>query len=117
MPELIKVGSKNELAPGMMKEVWAGQVPILIVRIGDTYYATQGRCPHMGGILAKGKLDGTVVTCPRHGSQFVVTDGKVVRWMKGKGLMAAIGKILKHPRPLKTYPVSVESGDIFVKVD
>ena len=117
MPESIKVGSTSELAPGTMKEVWAGQLPILIARIGNAYYATQGRCPHMGGILAKGKLDGNVVTCPRHGSQFVVTDGKNIRWMKGKGFMAAIGKILKHPRPLKTYPVSVENGSIFVKID
>ncbi len=117
MPESVKVGSAKELAPGTMKEVWVGQIPILIARIGDAYYATQGRCPHMGGILAKGKLDGTVVTCPRHGSQFVLTDGKVVMWMKGKGLMAAIGKILKRPQPLKTYQVIVESGDIFVKVD
>jgi 3-phenylpropionate/trans-cinnamate dioxygenase ferredoxin subunit len=116
MPESIKVGNASEFAPGMMKEVWAGQIPILIARIGDAYYATQGRCPHMGGILAKGKLDGSVVTCPRHGSQFVLTDGKVVRWMKGKGFMAAIGKILKHPRPLKTYPVSVENDNIFVKL-
>ena len=29
--------------------------------------------------LAKGKLDGTTVTCPCHGSQFDVTTGEVIR--------------------------------------
>ncbi len=117
MADFVRIGAVNDLAPGTMKEVLVGQTPILVARIGDAYYATQGRCPHMGGILSKGKLDGTVVTCPRHSSQFILTDGKVVRWMKGKGFMAAIGKILKHPRPLKTYPVSVENDNIFVKID
>ena len=31
---------------------------------------------HFGGDLSKGKLEGKVVTCPRHGSQFDVTTGK-----------------------------------------
>ena len=33
----------------------------------------------MGCSLARGKLDGTTVTCPCHSSQFDVTSGAVVR--------------------------------------
>jgi 3-phenylpropionate/trans-cinnamate dioxygenase ferredoxin subunit len=115
--DFVSVGAAKELAAGAMKEVWVGQVPVLLARIGDNYYATQGRCPHMGGILAKGRLDGSVVTCPRHGSQFIVTDGKLVRWTTWTGLMAAVAKIFKSPRGLKTYPVKIENGDIMVKVE
>ncbi len=45
----------------------------LLARVGDKYYAADNRCPHMGGKLSPGKLEGTVVTCPRHGSQFDLT--------------------------------------------
>ena len=117
MADFATVGTVNELNPGTMKEVTVAGVPVLLARIGDRYYAAQGRCPHMGGILANGKLEGNVVTCPKHSSQFAVTDGRVIRWLKGSGFIAAVGKTLKSPRPLKTYPVKMENGNILVKVE
>ena len=44
----------------------------------------------MGGKLSQGKLEGTAVTCPRHGSQFDLTDGRVVRWLKESGLVYSV---------------------------
>lgn len=117
MADFLKVGTANELAPGTMKEVTVAGVPVLLTRIGDKFYATQGRCPHMGGVLANGTLEGALVTCPRHKSQFSVTDGRVIRWLKGTGLAAAVGKTLKSPRALKTYTVKVENGNIMVNVE
>ena len=116
MVDYVKVGTISELAPGAIKEVTAKGIPILLARIEDNFYALQGRCPHMGGILAQGKLEGAVITCPRHNSQFAVTDGRVIRWLKGGGLIASVGKVIKSPRPLKKYPVKVEAGDIMVDV-
>jgi nitrite reductase/ring-hydroxylating ferredoxin subunit len=117
MADFVAVGTVNDLTPGMMKEVTVDGVPVLLARIDDKFYATQGRCPHMGGILANGKLEGEVVTCPRHKSQFAVTDGRVIRWLKGSGLVATIGKTLKSPRGLKTYAVKVENSNVMVKVE
>lgn len=37
---------------------------ILVARVGDNYYSVDNRCPHMGGNLSKGNLEGTIVTCP-----------------------------------------------------
>jgi 3-phenylpropionate/trans-cinnamate dioxygenase ferredoxin subunit len=116
MGNFIPVAKSGELGDGTMKEVTAQGHNILLARVGDRYYATDGRCPHMAGILAQGKLEGTVVTCPRHSSQFDLTDGHVVRWLKGSGLITAIGKIVKSPRPLTVYPVKVEKDDILVEV-
>ena len=65
---------------------------------------------------AEGKLDGTLVTCPRHGSQFGLTDGQVVRWLKGSGLVSMIGKALKSPRPLAIYSARVEGDRILVEI-
>ena len=99
-----------------MKEVLVNGHEILLAKVGDKYYAADNRCPHMGGKLSLGKLEGTVVTCPLHGSQFDLSDGKVVRWLKGSGIISAIGMVLKSPRQLTTYQVNVEGDRILVEV-
>lgn len=70
MEEFTAVGTVDDLKPGSMKEVEVKGKKVLLARIGDKFYATEGRCAHMGGILANGKLEGNVVTCPRHGSRY-----------------------------------------------
>ena len=67
MTRMVDVAAVDDLADGEMRAVAAGDDEFLVVRVGDEFYATQAYCPHMGGQLAKGRLDGTVVTCPRHG--------------------------------------------------
>ena len=115
MSDLIQVGKVGDLADGSMKAVTAQGREILLAKVGDRYYAADGRCPHMKGKLPQGKLAGTVVTCPRHGSQFDLTDGRVVRWLKG-GISSTVGKILKPPRPLVTYPVKLDGNRILVEM-
>lgn len=115
MSNLIQVGTISDLTDGSMKEVTAQGRPILLARVGDKYYAADARCPHMAGKLPQGKLEGTVVTCPRHSSQFDLTDGRVVRWLKG-GIYTAVGKLLKAPRPLVTYPVKLDGDKIMVEI-
>jgi 3-phenylpropionate/trans-cinnamate dioxygenase ferredoxin subunit len=68
----------------------------------------------MGGHLANGRLEGTVVTCPRHGSRFDLRDGSVIRWTDFSGLGLRLAKTLRSPRPLQTYPVRVEDGRLLV---
>jgi nitrite reductase/ring-hydroxylating ferredoxin subunit len=116
MADFIEVANVNDLTPGTMKEITARGQNILLARIGGNYYATQGRCPHMGGVLASGKLAGNIVTCPRHESQFDVTSGKLIRWTRYKGLALATIKLLKSPRGLNTYEVRVEKGKVLVKI-
>ena len=123
MADFIEVGKTGELADGAMKEVSAQGQNILLAHIGDKYYVTASRCSHMGGNLSKGKLEGTVVTCPLHGSQFDLKDGKVVRWVAGSGIMSTMGKAMsaigvatKTPKPLITYEVKIENSKILAKV-
>jgi 3-phenylpropionate/trans-cinnamate dioxygenase ferredoxin subunit len=97
-----------------MKMIITGGREILLARVGDKYYAVDNRCPHMKGDLSQGKLEGTVVTCPVHGSQFDVSNGQVVRWLKG-GLMSTLGGALKMSKDLKVYNVKVEDGKVLVE--
>ena len=116
MGSLMEVGKAGELKDGAMKEVSVEGREILLARVGDKYYATDNRCPHMGGKLSQGKLEGTIVTCPRHGSQFDLSSGQVVRWLKGTGLMSTIGKALKSPRTLTVYNIKVEDGKLLIEI-
>jgi len=116
MGELIEAGKTSEFSNGMKKKVQLQGHEVLLVKIGDSYYAVSNRCPHMGGDLSKGSLEGTIVTCPRHGSQFDIRDGKVIRWLKGSGLLSAVGKVLKPAEPLETYTVKIEGDVILVNI-
>ena len=116
MANFVEVVKTSELQDGIMKEVLAQGHEILILRIEDKYYATGNRCPHLGGKLSQGKLEGTVVTCPRHGSQFDLTDGRVVRWTNWSGLIAKLSKVLKSPKPLKIYNTKVKDNRVLIKI-
>ena len=111
---MTEVGKSGEMENGTMKEILVDERKILLARVDDQYYATDNRCPHMGGNLSQGQLEGTVVTCPKHNSQFDLKNGRVVRWLKGSGLISVVGKALKSPRPLITYNVKVQDDKIFI---
>jgi len=114
MNKFTEVAKIEELKSGTMKVVIAEGREILLARVGDKCYATDNRCPHMKGDLSQGKLEGTVITCPVHGSQFDISNGHVVRWLKG-GLMSKLGSALKMSRTLTVYNVKVEDGKVLVE--
>jgi 3-phenylpropionate/trans-cinnamate dioxygenase ferredoxin component len=116
MGNYVKVGSVSEFKDDGMKKVSVEGKDILLARVGGNYYAVGNKCAHMGGNLSAGKLEGSIVTCPRHGSQFDVKTGENKRWMKGSGIAAAIGKTLKSPQSLPVYKVKVEGDAISVEV-
>jgi 3-phenylpropionate/trans-cinnamate dioxygenase ferredoxin subunit len=114
MSRLIEVAKTEELKSAAMKKVTVEGQEILLARVGDKYYATANRCSHMNGDLSQGKLEGTVVTCPRHGSQFDISNGRVVRWLKG-GLMSKLAGALKTSRALRVYNVKLEDGRVLAE--
>jgi len=46
MANFVEVGKTSELQDGIMKEVLAQGHEILLLRMGDKYYAADNRCPH-----------------------------------------------------------------------
>lgn len=45
-------------------------------------------CPHAGAILSEGEVEGTYITCPRHGSQFDLQTGERVRGPSDLGVFS-----------------------------
>jgi len=117
MSEFVEVPGGNELQSGQMKMFNLGKHEILLARVGDTFYAADNRCPHMSGNLSEGKLDKTIVTCPRHHSQFDLMDGHVVRWTDWSGIKLSMGKMVKSPRPLNTYKAKLDGDKVMVEID
>ena len=113
---LVEVSKTGELKDGSMKDVSVNGREILLAKVGDKCYTISNRCPHMGGKLSQGKLEGFIVTCPLHGSQFDLSDGQVVRWLSGSGLFSAVGRVLKSPRKLTTYKVDIKDDRIIVEI-
>jgi 3-phenylpropionate/trans-cinnamate dioxygenase ferredoxin subunit len=69
----------------------------------DQYFATDGRCTHELFPLSRGFVMDDIIECPRHNGRFNYKTGKAL------GAPACID--------LKTYPVKVENGTVYVRVE
>ena len=49
---------------------------LALFNVAGRYYAVDNVCPHQGGPIGEGLLEGSVVTCPWHGWRFDVCTGK-----------------------------------------
>src|SRR5437660_4374318 len=65
----------DELADGAGKALTINGTDVAVFRCGGRLYALQNACPHAGGELAGGELDGEEVVCPLHGHRFNVKTG------------------------------------------
>lgn len=73
----VHLANTSDLKSGEMKEITAGETPILLVRVDDQFHAVSAKCPHYGGTLAEGALCGTKVICPLHHAIFDVVNGEL----------------------------------------
>ncbi len=69
----------SNIPEGGLEMVLSGDRKVAVANVGGELHAFDDTCTHRGCSLADGTLDGSVVTCPCHGSQFDVTTGAVVR--------------------------------------
>jgi nitrite reductase (NADH) small subunit len=101
MSRFVKLTTLSELPEGAAAEVeFEGRVYALY-NIKGVISAIDGICPHQGGPLADGLLEGTMVTCPWHGWQFDVCTGKT-----------PLGPKIKQA----VYEVRLEGQDVLVSV-
>ena len=66
---------KESLKNGEITEVIIAGTAIVIARVDEVFYAADNTCPHAGGPLVDGMLDGLILSCPYHGWGFDVKDG------------------------------------------
>lgn len=71
----LRIASVAECPPGQAIERVVGGQIVALFNVEGTFHALDGICPHQGGPLGQGKLNGAIVTCPWHGFQFDVRTG------------------------------------------
>ena len=102
MSPLVKAAKKQDITPGTGVVSECQGKAVAIFNVGGNFFATQNACPHRGGPLGEGELEGTVVTCPWHAWRFDVATG-----------INADNPKLK----IACYPVTVEGDDVLVNID
>jgi nitrite reductase (NADH) small subunit/3-phenylpropionate/trans-cinnamate dioxygenase ferredoxin subunit len=74
-PERVPVAAVADVPPGAARVVDARGRALALVNVGGRFFALDNRCPHRGGPLGEGDLDGTTLTCPWHAWRWDVTTG------------------------------------------
>ena len=111
-----RVGEAADIPVGSMKSSRAGDQTVLVFHLDDGFYATQSSCTHVFAPMSRGKLvDGCQIQCPFHRARFDVRTGEVVRWANFPPGIQLLN-VVRGEKALKTYPVSVEDGDLFVEL-
>jgi 3-phenylpropionate/trans-cinnamate dioxygenase ferredoxin component len=75
MADFIEVARVDQIRPGSGSRFTVADKDVAVFNVDGTICAIADTCPHAGGSLGLGKLDGTIVTCPVHGMKFDVTTG------------------------------------------
>jgi nitrite reductase/ring-hydroxylating ferredoxin subunit len=78
MPEFVRVAAEAEVPVGSSKEVEHQGRVVALFNVSGKVFAMDGICPHAGGPLSEGTIEGQVVTCPWHGWQFNLANGQNV---------------------------------------
>ena len=76
---LVRIENARDIGAGEMRVFDVAGTQVNIASVGGQLHAFDDTCTHRACSLGKGKLEGTTVTCPCHGSQFDVTTGEVLR--------------------------------------
>jgi len=96
------VADAADLEEGRMHQVVLDGRPVVLLKEERTITCFEGTCPHFGGPLWEGELDGHTLTCPWHGSRFDVTTGEIVCG--------------PTTHPLPTYDTRVRAGKVEVRL-
>ncbi|HZY46026.1 MAG TPA: non-heme iron oxygenase ferredoxin subunit [Anaerolineae bacterium] len=98
--DFVSVAKITEIAAGTVKVVYVDDAPVGIANVGGRFYAFADVCTHDDGPVAEGPLVGCVIECPRHGAQFDIRTGAVLR------LPAVV--------PIPVYDLKVDGDEIKV---
>lgn len=98
-----KLISVTDVKEGSLVVVKTRHFHVVVTRVEGEYYAFEDSCTHDGEEISCGKLEGCVITCPRHFAKFDVRSGEVLA--------------LPATEPLVIFPVRVVGDDLEVDLE
>ena len=102
MASWVRVAADGDCPVGELKAVMVEGMPVVLANVDGTVYALLDQCSHEDFPLSDGELDGDEVVCMYHGARFDACTGA--------------RKSLPAIRPVRSFPVEVRDGDIYVDV-
>jgi 3-phenylpropionate/trans-cinnamate dioxygenase ferredoxin subunit len=99
----IAIADENELAPAQMKKVEAGGKRLLLANAEGSFYVVDEMCSHEDYSLYLGCIKGRTIKCSLHGSFFDLETGEPT--------------VEPACEPIRTYPVAVADGKIWVNAE
>ncbi len=75
MDDYLKVALISDFKETDRKVVKGDHCPVLLYKQGETYFAVDNRCPHMGFPLDKGTVHDGILTCHWHHARFDISSG------------------------------------------
>ena len=103
MVSFVKVANDGDVAPGTVKCVRTADRKIALFNENGTLVAYDDYCTHVGGPVSAGSYENGVATCPWHGAQFRVADGKPLTPPAGGNL--------------RRYAVRVDAGVVEIAIE
>ena len=95
-----RVAAVTEIPPNGRKSITVDDVPALLVRVGNDFFAVEDVCSHDGQPFTYGPVADGAITCPRHGAKFDLKTGQAL--------------CMPATRGIETFAVQVRDGEIFV---
>lgn len=89
----------DELPPGESTR-FVADVPIAVFNADGEFYAVDDTCTHQDASLSDGFVEGCYVECPLHAAFFDLRTG--------------MPTCLPAKRPVRTHPVTVDNGIVYV---
>ena len=95
-----RVAAVTEIPPNGRKSIIIDDVPALLLRVGNDFFAVEDVCSHDGQPLTDGPVSDGAITCPRHGAKFDLKSGKPL--------------CMPATQSIQTFAVQVRDGEVFV---
>ncbi|MEP7151108.1 MAG: Rieske 2Fe-2S domain-containing protein [Nitrospira sp.] len=76
LPLYVTVAQVDEIPPGTCRTVQVEGIFLALCNVNGMFLAVDNSCPHAGGPLGEGALEGEVLECPWHGWRFNVRTGE-----------------------------------------
>lgn len=74
MPSTLRIAAAT-LPPGERLCLEHQGRPLTVLNVAGAYHAVENNCPHRGGPVGEGEVEGSILTCPWHGWSFDLRSG------------------------------------------
>jgi 3-phenylpropionate/trans-cinnamate dioxygenase ferredoxin component len=99
----VRVAAESDLPPNSLLSVDVGEFKVCLAHADGRIYAFRDNCTHRDFPLSAGEIDDGTIECTWHGARFDMASGRATR--------------LPAIKPVRTYPVHVADGDIYIGLE